>query len=145
MFFVWIVIPAVNYSGVWYGDYVPISQNSILDNTGSVYNTSRILTLEHIVDPAAYEAYSPLFLSTANAFTYGLNFASIAAIVSHTYLFHGSEVWRRWRSKSGELDDVHMKLMRKHRLVPTWWYLALLAVMIAFAFASALAFPTGMA
>ncbi|KAF2831755.1 small oligopeptide transporter-like protein [Ophiobolus disseminans] len=145
VFFVWIVIPAVNYSGAWYGDYVPISQNSILDNTGANYNVSRILTPEHTVDPAAYEAYSPLFLSTANAFTYGLNFASIAAIVSHTYLFHGSEIWRRWKSTSSELDDVHMKIMRKYRLAPTWWYLALLAVMTAFAFASALAYPTNMA
>jgi OPT family small oligopeptide transporter len=145
IFWAWIIIPALNFSGVWYGDYVSISQNSILDNTGAIYNTTKILTPEHVVDPAKYEAYSPLFLSTGNAFAYGLSFASIAALVSHTYLFHGPEIWRRWRSSSGELDDVHMKIMRKYKLVPTWWYLALLAVMIAFAFASALAFPTGMA
>ena len=35
--------------------------------------------------------------------------------------------------------------MRKYKLVPTWWYLALLAITIAFAFVSALAYPTGMA
>jgi OPT family small oligopeptide transporter len=145
IFWAWVIIPALNFSGVWYGDYVSISQNSILDNTGAIYNTTKILTPEHVVDPAKYEAYSPLFLSTGNAFAYGLSFASIAALVSHTYLFHGPEIWRRWRSSSGELDDVHMKIMRKYKLVPTWWYLALLAVMIAFAFVSALAFPTGMA
>ncbi|KAH3944083.1 hypothetical protein HBI56_034190 [Parastagonospora nodorum] len=145
IFFVWIIIPALNFSNVWYGDHVSISQNSILDNTGKVYNTTRILTPEHVVDPSKYEAYSPLFLSTANAFAYGLSFASIASLVSHTYLFHGAEIWRRWRSSTGELDDVHMKIMRKYKLVPTWWYLGLMAVMVAFAFASALAFPTGMA
>jgi len=145
VFFVWIVIPALNFSGVWYGDYVPISQNGILDNKGNVYNITRILTPEHTVDPAQYEAYSPLFLSTAFALTYGMSFASVAAVVSNTYLFQGSEIWRRFRSQSGELDDVHMKIMRKYKLVPTWWYLALLAIMIAFAFASALAYPTGMA
>lgn len=84
-------------------------------------------------------------LSTAFALTYGMNFASIAALVSHTYLFHGPEIWRRLRSSKGELDDVHMKIMRKYKLVPTWWYLVLLAVMTAFAFISALAYPTGMA
>ncbi|CAC9891319.1 unnamed protein product [Aureobasidium pullulans] len=145
IFFGWIIVPALHYGGVWYGEYVPISQNGILDNTGAVYNTSRILTPEHTVDPAAYEAYSPLFLSTAFALTYGMNFASISALVSHTYLFHGPEIWRRLRSSKGELDDVHMKIMRKYKLVPTWWYLALLAITIAFAFVSALAYPTGMA
>lgn len=144
VFFVWIIIPALSFTNTWYGDYVSISQNSILDNTGKIYNTSRILTPEHTVDPAKYEAYSPLFLSPTNALNYGLNFASIAALVSHTYLFHGAEIWRRWRSTSGELDDVHMKIMRKYKTVPTWWYLALLAVMTAFAFVSALAYPTGM-
>ncbi|PNS17217.1 Sexual differentiation process protein isp4 [Sphaceloma murrayae] len=145
VFFTWIVIPAINFSGIWYGDYVPILQNGILDNTGAIYNTSRILTPEHVVDPKAYEEYSPLFLSTAFGLGYGLNFATIAALVSHTYLFHGAEIWRRWKASQGELDDVHMKIMRKYKLVPTWWYLALLVIMIAFAFASALAFPTEMA
>ncbi|KAL5376381.1 hypothetical protein DPSP01_010492 [Paraphaeosphaeria sporulosa] len=143
--FVWIIIPALHYSGVWYSDYLPILQNSILDNTGAVYNTSRILTPEHVVDPAAYEAYSPLFLSTSFALSYGMNFASIAALISQTYLFHGAEIWRRWKSSRGELDDIHMKIMRKYKLVPTWWYLILLAVMIVFAFVSALCFPTEMA
>lgn len=117
---------------------------AILDNTGSKYNTSRILTPEHIVDPAAYEAYSPLFLSTSFALTYGVSFATITALVSHTYLYHGKDIWRRWKASKGEMDDVHMKLMRKYKTVPTWWYIALLAVMIAFAFTSALAFPTEM-
>jgi OPT family small oligopeptide transporter len=145
VFFGWIIVPALHYGGVWYAEYVPISQNGILDNTGSTYNTSRILTAAHVVDPAAYEAYSPLFLSTAFALTYGMSFATIAALVSHTYLFHGPEIWRRYKSSKGELDDIHMKIMRKYKLVPTYWYLILLGIMVAFAFASALAFPTEMA
>ena len=38
-----------------------------------------------------------------------------------------------------------MKIMRKYKLVPTWWYLVLLGIMIAFTFASACAYETGMA
>ncbi|KAI5244782.1 small oligopeptide transporter-like protein [Aureobasidium subglaciale] len=145
IFFGWIVVPALQYSNVWYGQYLPISQNGIFDNTGATYNISRILTPEHVVDPQKYEEYSPLMLSTAFALTYGMSFATIAALVSHTYLFQGAEIWRRFRSSKGELDDVHMRIMRKYKLVPTWWYLALLAVTIAFAFVSALAYPTDMA
>lgn len=127
-----------------YSDYLPISQNGITDNTGQTYNTSRILTADNVVDPAKYEAYSPLFLSTSFALTYGVSFASIAALMSHTYLYHGKDIWRRWRASNGELDDIHMKIMRKYKLVPSWWYYVLLAVMTGFAFASACAFPTGM-
>lgn len=145
IFFLWIVVPALHYSGTWYADYVPILQNGILDNTGSTYNTSAILKPDHTVDPQQYEAYSPLFLSTSFALAYGLSFASITALFSHTWLFHGSEIWARLRASHGELDDIHMKLMRKYKTVPTWWYLALLAVMIAFAFASACGYDTGMA
>lgn len=141
----WIVTPAIHYTGAWYADYLPISQNGITDNTGSTYNVTRILTPEHTVNPQAYEEYSPLFLSTSFALAYGVSFASIAAILSHTYLYHGAEIWRRWKASKGELDDVHMKLMRKYKTVPTWWYLAILVVMIAFAFAAALGYPTGMA
>lgn len=144
VFLLWIVVPALHYTGAWYADYLPISQNGITDNTGATYNTSRILTPEHVVDPAAYEAYSPLFLSTSFAVTYGVSFATISALISHTYLYHGKDIWRRWKASAGEMDDIHMKLNRKYRLVPTWWYMTLLAIMIAFAFASACAYPTGM-
>jgi OPT family small oligopeptide transporter len=140
----WIVTPALHYSNTWYAQYLPISQNGITDNMGKKYNTSRILTPEHVVDPQAYEEYSPLFLSTSFALTYGVSFATITALVTHTYLYHGKDLWQRWKASKGELDDVHMKLMRKYALVPTWWYLALLAIMVAFAFISALAYDTGM-
>ncbi|CAK3968482.1 small oligopeptide transporter [Lecanosticta acicola] len=144
IFLMWIVVPALHYTGTWYAEYLPISQNGITDNQGHTYNISRILTPEHTVDPSAYEGYSPLFLSTSFALTYGVSFATISAIVSHTYLFHGPEIWRRWKAAKGELDDIHMKLVRKYKLVPDWWYLVLLLVMIGFAFASACAYPTEM-
>ncbi|KXS97602.1 hypothetical protein AC578_5748 [Pseudocercospora eumusae] len=144
VFLLWIVTPALHYTGAWYADYLPISQNGITDNTGKTYNTSRILTKEHVVDPQAYESYSPLFLSTSFALTYGVSFATISALISHTYLYHGKEIWRRWKASRGELDDIHMKIMRSYRTVPTWWYIVLFAVMVGFAFASACAYPTGM-
>lgn len=145
IFFLWIVTPGIHYSGAWYSEYLPISQNGITDNTGSTYNISRILNADHTVNPAEYEAYSPLFLSTSFALAYGVSFATIAAIISHTYLFHGREIWNRWKASKGELDDVHMKIMRKYKLVPTWWYMLLLLIMIGFAFACANGYPTGMA
>lgn len=145
IFFFWIITCAVHYSGVWYGAYLPISDNNVWDNTQTVYNVSKVLTAEHVADPASYEAYSPLFLSTTFALAYGLSFASIAALISHTGLFHGREIWQRWKSSRGELDDIHMKMMRKYKLVPFWWYGIILVVMIAFSFAAIYGYPTHMA
>lgn len=140
----WVIVPAFHYTNTWYANYLPISQNGITDNTGSPYNISRILTPEHVVDPVEYEKYSPLFLSTQFAVTYGVSFAAVSALASHTILYHSKEIWERWRSSSSERDDIHMKIVRRYKIVPTWWYVVLLAITTAFAFAAACAFPTGM-
>ena len=144
VFFFWIITCAVHYSNTWYAQYLPISDNHVWSNQQTTYNVTQILTPDHIVDPAAYEAYSPLFLSTTFAMAYGLSFAAISALVSHTAIFHGREIWARWKSSRGELDDIHMKMMRKYKLVPEWWYAAVLVTMVAFSFASIYGYPTEM-
>ena len=53
-----------------------VSDNSF-DNTGGSYDVTRILSNGTVFDQAKYEAYSPLFLSTTFAISYGLSFASI--------------------------------------------------------------------
>lgn len=51
-----------HYGGVWYSQYLPMSDSSTYDNTGAHYNTSRILTPDHTLDEEAYKNYSPLFI-----------------------------------------------------------------------------------
>lgn len=62
---------------------MPISTGGSFDNTGAKYNVSRILTADSTFDLESYEAYSPLFLSTTFAVSYGLSFASITATLTH--------------------------------------------------------------
>lgn len=117
-----------HYSGLWYGDFLPMSDSGIYDNTGSPYNTSRVLTPEVTLDKAAYESYSPLFLSTTFAISYGLSFAAISSLVVYTYLHHGTMIWNQWNQVKTENDDIHMKLMRKYPEAPTWWYMSLFVI-----------------
>ena len=56
---------------------MPISSTHSFDNTGSSYNVSRIISDGSTFDEEKYKAYSPLFLSTTFAISYGLSFASI--------------------------------------------------------------------
>jgi hypothetical protein len=59
---------------------------------------------------------------------YGLSFAAIASLVVYTYLHHGKTIWRQYKSSTTEKPDIHMKLMRRYKEAPTWWYMSLFAV-----------------
>jgi hypothetical protein len=83
VFFFWILTPALYFTNTWYSKYMPISSGGSFDNTGAKYNVTRILTADSTFDEESYKAYSPLFLSTTFAISYGLSFASITATITH--------------------------------------------------------------
>jgi OPT family small oligopeptide transporter len=140
--FFWITTMGVHYSGMWYGKYLPISDSKSYDNTAHTYKVSKILTPNFEFDQAKYEQYSPLFLSTTFALNYGLNFATIIALLLHTGLFHGKELWARVRKFGKEEEDVHGRLMSRFKTVPLWWYAVLSLVMIGMGLGVALGYPT---
>ena len=76
--------------------------------------------------------------------SYGLAFAAIAAVIFHTILFHGQEIWIQARSIRGSLDDNHTKMMRKYKEVPWWWYGILLLVMTGMSFGTVCGWPTNL-
>ncbi|MCJ1374262.1 hypothetical protein MMC20_005494 [Loxospora ochrophaea] len=132
----------IHYSGMWYSEFLPISDSNSYDNTQNLYNVSKILTPNFELDLAAYEAYSPLFLSTTFALTYGLSFATILALISHTAIFHGQEIWTRTKLSLEEEPDIHTKMMRKYRDVPGWWFGVAFLCVLGISLASVLAYPT---
>ncbi|KAH7413044.1 small oligopeptide transporter-like protein [Cadophora sp. MPI-SDFR-AT-0126] len=134
----------LHYSGTWSAKYLPMSDSTTYDNTGASYNVSRILTPKFTLDVEAYTAYSPLFLSTTFAMSYGLSFAAIASLIVYTYLNHGKQIWGQFRNSTKEEPDIHMKLMSKYKEAPTWWYLALFVLMVALSLVTVLAFPTNL-
>ena len=103
---------------------------------------TNILNSDFTLDLAAYEAYSPLFLSTTFALTYGLSFATISAVIVQTAIFHGPDLWKRIRSMRTDEEDVHYRMMRKYKDVPQWWYLSLFMVMLAISLGVCLGYPT---
>lgn len=139
-----ILAPALHYSGAWYSNYLPMVDSTTYDNTGSRYNVSRIVTPELTLDIEAYESYSPLFISTTFALAYGLSFAAIATLVVYTYLEHGSHIWKEFRGMKTEEPDIHMKMMRKYREVPDWWYAILFVFFLGLSLITVLAWPTTM-
>ncbi|KAI0367875.1 small oligopeptide transporter [Pilatotrama ljubarskyi] len=131
--FFWIITPILYYTNTWYAKYMPISSRTSFDNTGQEYNVTRILTPESTLDVAKYEAYSPLFLSTTFAMTYGLSFASITATIVHTALYFRKQIWVQARRSLSEQPDIHARLMSRYRQVPEWWYSIIFVTMFVFA------------
>lgn len=129
----WIITPALHYSGLFYAKYLPISDSNSYDNTASRYNVSRIVTPALTFDYEEYKRYSPLFLSTTFALSYGLSFASMIALLVHTALFHGKDLIQRIKNMGMEEEDVHQRLMSRFKPVPWWWYGAVTLVMIGMA------------
>ncbi|KZP16413.1 OPT oligopeptide transporter [Athelia psychrophila] len=128
VFFYWILTPALYYTNTWYAEYMPISSRTSFDNTGSSYNVTAIINPDSSLNLAAYEAYSPIYLSTTFAMSYGLSFASITATLAHAFLFFRKQIWAQSRRSIGEQPDIHARLMSKYKQVPEWYYAIILVV-----------------
>lgn len=132
VFFYWFLVPVLYYTNTWYSKYMPISSRTSFDNTGNTYDVSRIVTPQATLDVAKYEAYSPLFLSTTFALSYGISFASITATLTHTFLYFRKQIWIQARRSLHEQADIHARLMSRYPQVPEWWYAIIFAVMFIF-------------
>ncbi|CAH2354633.1 oligopeptide transporter 1 [[Candida] railenensis] len=137
----WIITPALYYTNTWYGKYLPISSSTSYDRYQASYNVTKIVkpgTLSF--DPEGYKEYSPLFLSTTFAISYGLSFASILATLIHTGLFHGKDIIKQLKQQ--EKRDVHNRLMERYKPVPEWWYIIVFVIFFAMAIATIEAWDT---
>lgn len=117
-------------------------QTHSFDNTGSRYNVTQILTPEKTLDVPAYKAYSPLFLGTFFALTYGVSFGALSSVIVHTAIFHGSEIWERAKLARNQDADVHLKMMKKYTDTPNWWYYGLFIVLFALSLVTILVWDT---
>ncbi|PAV19744.1 OPT oligopeptide transporter [Pyrrhoderma noxium] len=142
IFFFWVLTPILYYSNVWYGAYLPISSRGSFDNTGAAYDVSQILNDDTTINLDKYHAYSPLFLSTTFAISYGLSFASVTATLTHTLLYYRKLIWKQSRRAMHEQPDIHARLMSKYPQVPEWWYAAIFVSMFVFGVISIEVWPT---
>ena len=110
---------------------LPLLSSSTFDNTGKVYNISRVIDKHYNFDLAAYKSYSPMYISMSYSLTYGLSFAAVTAIVVHTYLYNGKEIWAKFKNSRSGGEDIHKRLMNEYKEVPDWWYGILTAVVLA--------------
>ncbi|POS81127.1 sexual differentiation process protein isp4 [Diaporthe helianthi] len=92
----WIMAPIAYYSNWLYSSYMPILSAAVFDNTGKVYDVSKILTQDFLFDKEAYKNYSRVFLPITYVLSYGVQFAGLAALLTHTACWHGHDIWTQW-------------------------------------------------
>ncbi|KAK9905183.1 hypothetical protein M0R45_000380 [Rubus argutus] len=83
------------------------------------------------LDIAKYEEQGRIQLSTLFALTYGFGFATIASTLTHVSLFYGREIIDRFRASDQGKEDVHTRLMRNYKDIPSWWFYVLLVITLA--------------
>ncbi|KAK0475963.1 oligopeptide transporter [Armillaria luteobubalina] len=123
---------ADEYSNAWDSKYMPISSRGSYDHFGATYDVTKIVNPDATFNEAAYKAYSPLFISTTFAISYGLSFASITATITHAFLYFRKQIWTQARRAMNEQPDIHARLMSQYPQVPEWWYAIIFLAMFAF-------------
>lgn len=101
----WVIAPIAYYTNTFYSSYMPILSSSVFDNTGKIYNVSRILTPEFLFDSEGYASYSRVFLPITYVLSYGLQFAGLASLLTHTACWHGKDIWTQWKRSLKEAED----------------------------------------
>ncbi|THG97283.1 hypothetical protein EW145_g7646 [Phellinidium pouzarii] len=144
LFFFWFLTPILYYKNVWFSAFMPILSSGSYDNTGAAYNVTNILTPDATLDVDKYHSYSPLFLSTTFAISYGLSFAGITSTIVHAFLYFRKQIWVQARRALHEQPDIHARLMSRYPQVPEWWYAIIFVSMFVFGVITIEVWPTQM-
>ncbi|KAI0521179.1 OPT-domain-containing protein [Xylaria bambusicola] len=101
----WVIAPIAYYCNLFYSSYMPILSASVFDNRGQIYDVGRILTPDFLFDRDAYSKYSRVYLPITYVLSYGLQFAGLASLLTHTACWHGKDIWTQWKKSLKEAGE----------------------------------------
>ncbi|KAK3015110.1 hypothetical protein RJ639_006790 [Escallonia herrerae] len=129
---IYVVMPMAYWGLDMYGARkFPIFSSHLFTNQGQRYNISAIVNYKFQLDLPKYKEQGQINLSVFFALTYGFGFATIASTLTHVGLFYGREIYQRFRASYKDKEDIHTRLMRKYKDIPSWWFYLLLGVTVA--------------
>ncbi|KAM4066314.1 OPT oligopeptide transporter protein [Hirsutella rhossiliensis] len=142
----WVVL-AFWYKNVYNTGFLPINTNRVYDHFAQLYNITRATDDHGLFNQEKYSAYSPPFLGAGNIVIYMFFFGIYTSTLTYAALYHRHEIVMGFKALFNSLRrktplreervlDVHNRLMKAYPEVPDWWYLACLAVAIAFGVAA---------
>ncbi|KAE8155974.1 OPT oligopeptide transporter protein-domain-containing protein [Aspergillus tamarii] len=137
-----VVAPILYYTNTWYTAYLPLTGSDAYDNTGNLYNSTRILNDEGAIDSAKYREYSPIFLPITFALSYGVGFAVLSCLLTHVVLHHTKDILDTFRGQNKK--DIHARLLSRYPDVAWWWYAILTVIVVAVAIMVQYVWSTGL-
>lgn len=100
----------------------PIFSSHLFNAKGEIYNVSAIVNNNFEIDMPVYEKQGHIYLSSFFALTYGIGFAAVVSTLTHVAMFNGKEIYRQFQASYGGKEDIHTRLMRKYKDIPSWWF-----------------------
>ncbi|KAF8943804.1 hypothetical protein BGZ46_006400, partial [Entomortierella lignicola] len=128
VFIAWFLNPIAYYTNIWGAKKFPIISSSLYRENGESYKVLEVLT-DNELDPVKYEAYGRLHITTFFAITYGIGFAGLTSMITHTWLNHRHKLIAQWKQSRDHSEDIHHKMMQVYPEVPDWWYVIIFLIM----------------
>ncbi|KAM5557728.1 oligopeptide transporter 6-like [Rosa sericea] len=125
----YVISPIAYWSNIYSAKTFPIFSSHLFMANGSRYEVLDIIGSSFQLDRGEYAKKGPLHMSTFFAFTYGLGFAALSATIMHVLLFHARDILDSFHGNKKK--DVHARLMKNYKSVPTLWFILILAINIA--------------
>ncbi|KAF9969597.1 hypothetical protein BGZ73_007994, partial [Actinomortierella ambigua] len=97
IFVVWIMTPIAYYTNLWDAQRFTMITQKLYRVDGSPYDPLDVMT-DNVYDEAKAKDYGPLRISTFFALTYGIGFAGLASLITHTILYHRKKIAAQWRA-----------------------------------------------
>ena len=140
------------YKNVYWSGYTPLNSNEAFDNTGKVYNVTRILGGNGLIDIDKYKEYGPPYIGAVMVFGQGAWFAwypmtlFYVSIRNWTVLSRSfKEMWQSVRHRKSVWegnDDAHSRMMKAYPEVADWWFAVVLLIAFALGVISVTVWPT---
>ncbi|XP_030459049.2 oligopeptide transporter 4 [Syzygium oleosum] len=126
---IYVVIPIAYWGfNVYSANRFAIFSSHLFTAQGERYNITAIVNDKFELDIPKYEEQGQIHLSMFFALSYGFGFATIASTLTHVAFFYGREIYERYRASHKGKADIHTKLMRRYKDIPSWWFPLLLVV-----------------
>ncbi|KAL3580312.1 hypothetical protein D5086_018147 [Populus alba] len=136
VFIIYVAMPLAFWGLDLYGaSKFPIFSSHLFTAEGHKYNITAIVNNKFQLDIPNYEQQGRIHLSMFFALTYGFGFATIAATLTHVAFFYGREILQKYRASYKGKEDIHTKLMKRYKDIPSWWFYLLLGVTLIVALA----------
>ncbi|KAF2139368.1 uncharacterized protein K452DRAFT_254698 [Aplosporella prunicola CBS 121167] len=126
-----LVTPILYYTNTWWTSYMPLTGSDAYDNTGAIYDVSKIVDSKGNFLKSAYEDYSPVFMPATMSLSYGIAFATMTCLPIHIFLNHGRDMKNAMTGEKKK--DIHARLMMRYKDVPWWWFMILTVVVLVVA------------